>query len=137
MKKQILALRAKGKSYREIQKILGCSRSTISYHCGEGQKQKKNDRQNQSRAERLAMVAAIKSAPCIDCGNIFPPECMDFDHVGETKNNRVSQLAWNGSWQAVVGEIAKCELVCANCHRIRTRKRGRAGWVGQNGEVAR
>jgi hypothetical protein len=28
------------------------------------------------------------------------------------------------SWQAVLDEITKCEVVCANCHRRRTAHRG-------------
>lgn len=44
LKDQILKLRDEGKSYRDIQQILGCSKATISYHCGEGQKQKTKDR---------------------------------------------------------------------------------------------
>ena len=43
-KEKILRLRAEGKSYREIQTELGCSKSTIAYHLGEGQKQKTRDR---------------------------------------------------------------------------------------------
>ena len=44
MKEQILQLRNSGKTYNEISLILGCSKGTISYHCGEGQKQKIKDR---------------------------------------------------------------------------------------------
>ena len=44
MKEQILELRAKGYSYNKIQKELGCSKSTISYYCGKGQKKKAYDR---------------------------------------------------------------------------------------------
>ena len=40
MKEKILELRMQGKSYNEIQKKLGCSKSSISYHCGFGQKAK-------------------------------------------------------------------------------------------------
>ena len=39
MKEQILKLRAEGKTYNEIEKLVGCSKSTISYHCGDGQKE--------------------------------------------------------------------------------------------------
>ena len=42
MKEQILQLREEGLSYRDIQKKLGCSKGTISYHCGSGQKGKTN-----------------------------------------------------------------------------------------------
>lgn len=44
MKEQILSLRKEGKNYNEIQKILGCSKGTISFHCGEGQKEKSKNR---------------------------------------------------------------------------------------------
>lgn len=44
MKEQILKLRAEGKSYKQIKKILGCSLSTISYHCSAGQKKKTRER---------------------------------------------------------------------------------------------
>lgn len=35
LKHQVLTLRAEGKSYREIQKQLNCSRGTVNYHCKE------------------------------------------------------------------------------------------------------
>lgn len=37
---EILRLRAEGRSYRQIEALLGCSKGTISYHCGAGQKEK-------------------------------------------------------------------------------------------------
>ena len=40
MKEKILQLRNEGKTYKQIQEILKCSKSTISYHCGVGQKEK-------------------------------------------------------------------------------------------------
>lgn len=40
MKNQILKLRAERKTYNEIKSILGCSKGTIAYHCGDGQKQR-------------------------------------------------------------------------------------------------
>ncbi len=76
------------------------------------------------RAARLtARIAELKANPCLDCGGTFPPECMDFDHrPGEVKLFGVSHgKAY--AWERVEAEIAKCDLVCANCHRIRTRAR--------------
>lgn len=49
MRDKILKLRDKGMSYREIETILGCSRGTISYHCGDGQKTKTRKRQQDLR----------------------------------------------------------------------------------------
>jgi hypothetical protein len=49
MKKEILKLRSEGKTYNEIKKQLKCSKGTISYHCGEGQKEKYRQRQRRNR----------------------------------------------------------------------------------------
>jgi len=53
MKDQILKLRSEGKSYREIQKAIGCSKGTISYHCGDGQKEKHRLRVRKRRGNIL------------------------------------------------------------------------------------
>jgi len=50
MKDQILNLRKIGLSYKDIQKKLGCSKSTISYYCGKDQRDKKNLRQQKRRS---------------------------------------------------------------------------------------
>lgn len=52
MKEKILALRAEGKSYNEIVSIIGCSKGTVSYYCGEGQKEKSYKR-NISRRDTI------------------------------------------------------------------------------------
>lgn len=49
MKEKILKLRNEGKSYREIEKILNCSKGTISYYCGDGQKEKCKERTKNNR----------------------------------------------------------------------------------------
>lgn len=65
-------------------------------------------------------IDAQKNAPCVDCGRSFPSICMDFDHL-DGKLWGISQMRNKGmSLAAIDAEIAKCELVCANCHRIRT-----------------
>lgn len=49
---------------------------------------------------------------------------MDFDHVTGTKLGEISNLIHGGqSWGRIATEIDKCELVCANCHRVRTWRR--------------
>ncbi len=83
----------------------------------------KKDDTARSRARRYAEVEALKAAPCMDCGGTFPPECMDFDHVWGTKSLAVGVALQTRSMAFVRAEIAKCDLVCSNCHRIRTKKR--------------
>ena len=46
---------------------------------------------------------------------------MQFDHKdGSVKEDNINSLMWRASIQRVKDEIAKCELVCANCHSLRT-----------------
>ena len=52
MKEQILRLRAEGRTYTDIQSILNCSKSTISYHCSNGQKEKLRKRTNKYRGSK-------------------------------------------------------------------------------------
>jgi len=77
------------------------------------------------RHERYALVKETKEASsCMDCGHKFPYFVMDFDHRDPTtKVTDVSILVKNGTrWALVLEEIAKCDLVCVNCHRLRTYK---------------
>jgi hypothetical protein len=70
------------------------------------------------------IVDAAKARPCADCGRSFPAVAMDFDHIRGEKIATVSQLVRGGATKAAVeAEIAKCGLVCANCHRVRTTTR--------------
>lgn len=75
------------------------------------------------RAERHAEIDRIKSVPCAGCGGSFPPYVMDFDHRDpSTKKSEVSFLInkTGAPWSSVLEEVAKCDVVCANCHRMRT-----------------
>lgn len=65
----------------------------------------------------------LKSLPCADCGGTFPPYVMDFDHLDEAMKRFNVSTGKRYSWEEMLLEIAKCELVCANCHRIRTHNR--------------
>lgn len=72
--------------------------------------------------KRGLLIDQLKAQPCEDCKQTFPPVCMDFDHVRGEKTCSVSALR-TMKWERVLNEIAKCDLVCSNCHRIRTKKR--------------
>ena len=89
------------------------------------EEQKERVARNTERYEGTAraFITAAKDVPCTDCGGIFPPEAMDFDHVVDGKIANVSRLARSSNIRKVQEEIAKCEVVCACCHRIRTRLR--------------
>ncbi len=72
---------------------------------------------------RMDFINEMKSGPCHDCGNSFPPECMDFDHRDDEHKFRGISDMLSYSLERLMAEVAKCDLVCANCHRIRTKSR--------------
>jgi hypothetical protein len=66
-------------------------------------------------------VDAVKSFPCQDCESFWPVCAMQLDHREPSqKVKQVSTIINFGSWSKTVEEIMKCDLVCANCHAIRT-----------------
>lgn len=79
------------------------------------------------RAKRLRVVNHVRlfryllEHPCVDCGET-DPVVLDFDHITSDKVANVSALLVK-HWEVIVDEIAKCEVVCANCHRRRTARR--------------
>lgn len=76
-----------------------------------------------NKNKRQSLIREAKSVPCPDCGGMFPPCCMDFDHVRGEKKFNISVNMYSRSFAALLEEIAKCDVVCANCHRIRTERR--------------
>ena len=70
-------------------------------------------------------IRALKErTPCADCKLLFPHYVTDYDHrEGVEKVYVISKIIfWHGRAK-VMEEIAKCDLVCSNCHRIRTHER--------------
>lgn len=63
-----------------------------------------------------------ESHPCVDCGVQYHYCVMQFDHIRGVKKFEISQSK-KRSLKVVAEEIAKCDLVCANCHAIRTHTR--------------
>lgn len=70
----------------------------------------------------------IHGGKCLDCGGEFPPHVFDFDHRdGSEKAFGISNQGNTKAFQALLVESQKCDLVCANCHRIRTHRRQCSG----------
>lgn len=72
---------------------------------------------------------SLKNKLCKDCNQSFHFSAMHFDHKENNKLANVSNLIHRGSKKAILDEISKCDLVCANCHALRT-------WNRLNGAVA-
>ena len=76
------------------------------------------------KASLTRYIQKIKTDnPCLDCKISYPYYVMDFDHVRGRKHKNVMELIPTLSKKIIDEEIAKCEIVCSNCHRIRTHDR--------------
>lgn len=73
----------------------------------------------------LRLLEYLRDHPCVDCSEA-DPIVLDFDHLpGHEKRFDISRAVSGStrSWTAILAEIGKCEVVCANCHRRRTAAR--------------
>ena len=87
-------------------------RNETSYRC-----------QRRRRVERKQRLVEIRGGRCEDCGYDVSIAALEFHHRNsKTKDFGVGNF--NGSWERLVAEAAKCDLLCANCHRLRHRYRG-------------
>ena len=76
------------------------------------------------KTEIRKLIIQSKLRPCLDCGHEYPYYVMDFDHVRGIKKFNLSIAAQKlYVLETVRKEIAKCDIICANCHRLRTWKR--------------
>ena len=80
-------------------------------------------RKRRVRLERMVwLVQFLREHPCLDCGEP-DPVVLEFDHLRD-KSFSIGQMLAERAWSDVLAEIEKCEVVCSNCHRRRTAKRG-------------
>jgi predicted transcriptional regulator len=121
-KQRILELRAEGKTYDEIRNLIGVSKATVAYYCSpKPQRERITARTKHSRTEISLWIKEVKTeAVCVDCSVDYPHFQMEFDHLGDKRFNIASFRNHTNSLDVVKQEIAKCEIVCSNCHRKRT-----------------
>jgi hypothetical protein len=86
------------------------------------------ERVTSRQAATKEFLRKLREVPCADCGGRFAPHQMDFDHrdPSEKKFWLCSGRAALKSREQLLVEAAKCDIVCANCHRLRTRRQHRA-----------
>jgi hypothetical protein len=125
LQEDILRLHGEGKSYNQIVEELKCSKGTVSYYCGHNQKLKAVDRQRDNRGKFRKYIQEYKSGKtCMDCSHEFPYFILQFDHrPGEKKLFNISKVSAARTLDRLKAEIDKCDLVCANCHAMRTWQR--------------
>ena len=94
----------------------------IRYHAANGDVCRARIKKRKDRLREVnqrLLLGYLLTHPCVDCGE-DDPVVLDFDHLRDKLLN-VSELVNRATpWEEILAEIAKCEVVCANCHRRRT-----------------
>jgi len=81
------------------------------------------DKQNGLRTKRRGEIREFinglkKDKPCIKCDIIFDPICIDFHHPGDKEFSISYAQRMCLTNEAILEEVAKCDIMCANCHRL-------------------
>lgn len=75
------------------------------------------------RQRTKAKLVTLHGGKCVDCGYVGPPFMYDFDHRNpEEKAFGIAEKGMTYAFARQYEETLKCDLVCANCHRMRTHK---------------
>ena len=77
------------------------------------------------RLRRRKELEAMKGGKCQICGS---DKHLHFDHrVNSDRSFRLSGARLDGSWEAILKELTKCDLLCADCHLDKTRANNETG----------
>jgi len=109
----------------------------LTYHCKSCQNKYTRNHYKNNKADYIERAVKVKAKlrkhiqdiksniPCKDCGKIYPPYIMQFDHI-PGKGDKIADVAnmvMYSNVDKINKEIEKCEIVCANCHMERTHQR--------------
>lgn len=82
------------------------------------------ERKREAWRTHARLLDKLRDVPCRDCGRRFPPCAMDFDHrEPDAKKYTVTRMIGRAGTARILAEVAKCDIVCTNCHRVRTHDR--------------
>ncbi len=99
-----------------------CVNAYASAHYKENATERERKARNKARlvaANQKLIWEYFQSHSCVDCGN-SDSRVLEFDHKDSTTKLCDVSIMYNRGWAKIAEEIAKCDVRCANCHRIRT-----------------
>jgi hypothetical protein len=98
-----------------------CNKNYLKNHYSENKKYYYNKKKKFQCNGKEFIWSFLKLKKCSDCGE-SNPLLLEFDHIDD-KSHNISAMIRSHSPDSVLKEIEKCEVVCANCHRLRTYER--------------
>ena len=124
-KQKAIELKLAGLTQNQIAKELNIAKSTVSYYLNPESKMVNNARNRRNRRSNLEIMQRYKEDKgCSDCGGKFPHYVLQFDHKPEyDKVANVNQVLKNFGLERAWEEVSKCDVVCGNCHLVRTYNR--------------
>jgi hypothetical protein len=98
-----------------------CTDCRIKYHRENGQARRTDWQRENGRINRAKLNQIKLDKGCAVCGYNEHPAALDFNHINPLeKSFNISEKVTNLSWKRLADEVEKCEVLCANCHRIHT-----------------
>lgn len=104
-----------------------CSNNNCKYHYNNNKKDYTSRNRDTRWKKRILLGQYLSNKKCKDCGT-DDIRVLEFDHLKDKKFN-ISGSVYKYTWKKILKEIEKCDIVCANCHRIRTYSRS-VSWRG-------
>ena len=98
-----------------------CNKENLKQHYKNNKETYVQRNKNKQNINKTKLLEYLHDKSCIDCGN-SDHRVLEFDHLYDKKKD-ISRAIRDWSWISVLEEIKKCEIVCCNCHRIRTLQR--------------
>lgn len=116
--KSLESFHKRGRGYQSVCKVC---RKEIDSGIYQNNPQKRLSYNVARYRETMEWMRTLKSKPCTDCGHIFNSVAMQWDHIASDKTINIADAIKKGwSKKRILIEVGKCELVCANCHAVRT-----------------
>lgn len=122
IKQKIINMRAAGATFVDIMDELDCDMDYIYRNLNKDSKVNVSSKFRKQHFNELEAIQAFKELQgCSDCFREYPHYVLEFDHLpGFKKFGQVSHILKKYGPDKAWEEIAKCEVVCSNCHKIRT-----------------
>lgn len=108
---------------------------SVEHHKSKKRLEDRKSRRKQIDRNRVYLRSILENAQCMECGN-DNWLVLELDHRNpQDKHDAVTRMVNDGtSLDRIKQEVLKCDIVCANCHTIRTAKRGNTWrWQVVNG----